>query len=1335
MNRHGSKSGSCSLGSQTDKQHMKPSSIRYSLALVAAGVLALLAGMTARADYQSAVLGDGPLTYYRFSETSVITLPYPMATNLGTVGPAGNGTDMARVGDLAMVRGVPGPLNDPSSKAIWFPGTGTDNRVHVDYNSIWNTTGPFTVEIWAKPASADFVSPISSVDFSTPTRKGWVLYQSDTEQDFGNGWYFRVYNNNGNGGNATAAVNLTINLNTWYHVVGVFDGANTITLYTNGTLAATANLGGYGFRPNPLAELSIGARSDYPLHSDWEFPGSIGEPAFYTNALSAAEIALHYGMAQTNAANYSATIISNNPAGYWRLNEVVVPLPVAKNSSSAGAAFDGTYQVFSTTVPELQGPSYCGFETTNEVLHLAASPNGYVSTPALNTTMTSATFEGWVKRNGTQAGFAGITMHRNGSATHGLSFQSDGLQLAYNWNNDSATSGWNSGLTPPDGQWTYVALAVSPSQATMYMYDGTTWSSANNVMAHGPATFAAQTLIGYDSADAARHYSGRLDEAAVYNKALTVGQLRSHALAGFCDTNRPTFVTDPPLLLTVGSIYAGWPFSLSVDAYGAPPFTFQWRKNGANVSNATNMTYNVAAAAGSDSGNYDVVVTNPYGSKTNAATVAVTVVTTPPDVTTSLRTWLKFNEAAGLTAADSSGHGRDGSLQGFVSDPTQWVPGCLSNAISVNPDYYGEQQVVLVTDDGGLDFSTNREFTLAAWVNAAAAAQGANGGIIAKGFGAGQEEYCLDIDGGHYRFFVRNASSTPTILSTSVAPSGPYWQHVAAVFSSPLGIMRLYINGVEVVSAAPPSTLFTNNHEVSIGARQQFNYEGAPYDFDLVGSVDDARIYGRALLPAEVQALYSQAPIIAPSITLDPQGKSVFAGGTVTLTAAAAGTMPLNYQWYRNVTTPVAGATTATLTIASVNAGNAGDYSLTVTNTAGRTNTATATIVMFPAPANTYEGQVVADAPEAYWRLNETGGGGSISDSMGRHDGTTYSFGSPDGGANFSFAQPGALTGNPDTCIQFVTSYQNMIRVPYSAALNATNFTVECWANLASGPGADTWFAPVGSANSSMGYAIYAGGEETDWQAWLYLNPGWGVVFGPNWQLSRWTHLAMTYEGQTERLYVNGAPAGSMLRTLVQNTVAPFNIGGGANNVFAFDGLIDEVACYKTALSAARINAHYALGAYGSNSVPVFTEPPSSQTVAVGTTANFTATVVGAPTITYQWKKDGVDIPGKTDLTLSVTNAYYTDAGQYALAATNGIGGSVSLPATLTVMPAASQTNLVLRTKAGTSGSGEVMELIWPAGTLYSAPVLTGPWTVVIGATLPYYTVSPTNATMFFRRE
>jgi hypothetical protein len=160
------------------------------------------------------------------------------------------------------------------------------------------------------------------------------------------------------------------------------------------------------------------------------------------------------------------------------------------------------------------------------------------------------------------------------------------------------------------------------------------------------------------------------------------------------------------------------------------------------------------------------------------------------------------------------------------------------------------------------------------------------------------------------------------------------------------------------------------------------------------------------------------------------------------------------------------------------------------------------------------------------------------------------------------------------------------------------------------------------------------------------------------------------------------------------------------------------------------------MGAYGTNSLPVCIQPPASQTVTVGATATFTAAVIGAPTITCQWQKDGVDIPGATGWTLSVPNVYYTDGGhQYAMAATNGIGGTISLPATLTVMPPASQTNLVFRAKAGTSGSGAIMELIWPAGTLYSAPEVNGPWTAVSGATLPYYTISPTNAAMFFRRE
>ena len=115
---------------------------------------------------------------------------------------------------------------------------------------------------------------------------------------------------------------------------------------------------------------------------------------------------------------------------------------------------------------------------------------------------------------------------------------------------------------------------------------------------------------------------------------------------------QPYFVTDPPTLLPKGTLYAGWPFTLNANAAGAPPLSFQWRKNGTDIPNATSSTYSVTSAAVGDNGNYDVIVSNPIASVTNTATTAVTVVTTPPDVTSGLLTWLRFDETSGMTAHD-----------------------------------------------------------------------------------------------------------------------------------------------------------------------------------------------------------------------------------------------------------------------------------------------------------------------------------------------------------------------------------------------------------------------------------------------------------------------------------------------------------------------------------------------------------------------------------------------------------------------------------------------------------------------------------------------------------
>jgi hypothetical protein len=454
----------------------------------------------------------------------------------------------------------------------------------------------------------------------------------------------------------------------------------------------------------------------------------------------------------------------------------------------------------------------------------------------------------------------------------------------------------------------------------------------------------------------------------------------------------------------------------------------------------------------------------------------------------------------------------------------------------------------------------------------------------------------------------------------------------------------------------------------------------------------------------------------------------------------------MKYQWYKDAS-PVTGATTSALAITNVNSGNVGNYSLRVTNGGGYTNSAPATVALLPAAAYTYESLVVADTPEAYWRLNETyDGTGVIFDSMGRHDGATRSWGGTvDGGSGFTYGQTGALADNADPSIQFQNAYQNLITVPYSAVLNSTPFSFECWANLSSLPVSPAWYAAYSSLGSTagavrFGSGLFAMGQYGDWEEWFYKNGTWGVGSGSPMAVSQWVHLVVTCDGQWQYLYVNGTLVSSLATSLYPNTTSPFYIGAGRSDTTAgdnwLDGMLDEVAWYRTALSPGRIEAHYGMGAYGTNSLPVCIQPPASQTVTVGATATFTAMVVGAPTITCQWQKDGVDIPGATGWTLSVPNVYYTDGGhQYAMAATNGIGGTVSLSAMLTVMPPSSQTNLVLRTKAGTSGSGAIMELIWPAGTLYWAPEVTGPWRAVSGATLPYYTISPTNAVMFFRRE
>ncbi len=95
------------------------------------------------------------------------------------------------------------------------------------------------------------------------------------------------------------------------------------------------------------------------------------------------------------------------------------------------------------------------------------------------------------------------------------------------------------------------------------------------------------------------------------------------------------------------------------------------------------------------------------------------------------------------------------------------------------------------------------------------------------------------------------------------------------------------------------------------------------------------------------------ASATAPTISTQPEGQTIAAGQTATLTVAAGGTAPLSYQWFSGTSgatsSPVNGATSATFATPALAA--AMTYWVRVSNTAGAADSSAAEIKVTPAPA------------------------------------------------------------------------------------------------------------------------------------------------------------------------------------------------------------------------------------------------------------------------------------------------------------------------------------------------------------------------------------------------
>jgi len=179
-----------------------------------------------------------------------------------------------------------------------------------------------------------------------------------------------------------------------------------------------------------------------------------------------------------------------------------------------------------------------------------------------------------------------------------------------------------------------------------------------------------------------------------------------------------------------------------------------------------------------------------------------------------------------------------------------------------------------------------------------------------------------------------------------------------------------------------------------------------------------------------------------------------------------------------------------------------------------------------------------------------------------------------------------------------------------------------------------------------------------------------GGLIGGNFSIS-----SVTHNGTSESLFVNGVAAFNQTGKLATIAACGSNgyLGRGnastANSTqYFYDGDIAEVIVYNRAVSDTE---RQTVEAYLNNkyfyAAPDITAQPTDAAVAVGGNATFSVSATGTPAPTYQWRKDGANLSGATNATLTIASAQAGSAGSYTVLVSNSAGNILSNPASLTV--------------------------------------------------------------------
>lgn len=288
-------------------------------------------------------------------------------------------------------------------------------------------------------------------------------------------------------------------------------------------------------------------------------------------------------------------------------------------------------------------------------------------------------------------------------------------------------------------------------------------------------------------------------------------------------------------------------------------------------------------------------------------------------------------------------------------------------------------------------------------------------------------------------------------------------------------------------------------------------------------------------------------------------------------------------------------------------------------------------------------------------------GEAAASDSVGTNNGTLLN------GAGFA---PGVV-GQAFA----ITSLNQAVQVPDAPALHPTNgLTLEAWVFVSSLPTDEAVVAGKNQVNVLVPYEINLKplGTRCSFRAIVWPQSGGASFDGTvSVQTNTWYHVALTYDNATLRLYVNGAPDGSLtVPGPIVTSSGPFWIGGVGVPPWTLLGRVDEVSLYNRPLAASEIQAIYAAGSAGKCAAPLILVQPQGQIGYWGRSVTFFVSATGISPLGYLWYKDGFPIPWATNSSLVLTNLSLNDGGQYSVLVTNALGALPSSNAFLDVNPA-----------------------------------------------------------------